>query len=90
MYIDELEMKRKDLDTIDFEILDLLKKRIGIVSNIWKIKKSNNLSILDIDRKYKAKQDRIEYWITIWLFPEEIVQLYTVLHDIAVEREEKV
>lgn len=89
MYINELELKRKDLDTIDFEILNLLKKRTVIVNDIWKLKKSNNLSIIDNDRKYKAKQDRIEYWMTIWLFPEEIDKLYTVLHDIAVEREER-
>ena len=39
-HIDKL---RKQIDKIDFQILDLLKKRSKIAENIGKEKKSNNL-----------------------------------------------
>ena len=39
----QIDKLRKQIDKIDFQILDLLKKRSKIAENIGKEKKSNNL-----------------------------------------------
>ena len=41
--MNQIDKLRKQIDKIDFQILDLLKKRSKIAENIGKEKKSNNL-----------------------------------------------
>ena len=41
----QIDKLRKQIDKIDFQILDLLKKRSKIAENIGKEKKSNNLCV---------------------------------------------
>ena len=46
----ELSLLRKNIDVLDDELLQTLAKRFEIVRQIAKIKNSNNLSVLQIDR----------------------------------------
>ena len=69
----QIDKLRKQIDKIDFQILDLLKKRSKIAENIGKEKKSNNLfrperqaSILRNILKKNSKNLNPSYILSFW------------------------
>lgn len=50
----ELEEKRREIDEIDKEIINLIDKRFSIVSEVIKIKKDLGLEIFDSKREEKV------------------------------------
>lgn len=54
--IKQLNDLRKNIDTIDSEIIHLLCKRFEISKNIGLIKKENNIKILDSNREEEVKK----------------------------------
>jgi len=48
---DQLEKLRTDIDTIDRELLRLIKKRLNLTGEIGRIKKENNMDIIDSSRE---------------------------------------
>ena len=45
----ELEMLRSKIDILDYQLIDILKQRFAITNEIGHIKKSHNVTILQID-----------------------------------------
>ncbi len=50
IFLNKLEKLRKNIDQIDFQVLELLSKRMEIVQEIGAYKKENNITILQIER----------------------------------------
>lgn len=53
--INQLHDLRKNIDQIDSEIIQLLRKRFEISKNIGMFKKENNVQILDSNREEEVK-----------------------------------
>lgn len=51
--MDTLESYRKEIDTIDEELITLLKKRLSIAEKIGMYKKSKNIDVLDKSREHE-------------------------------------
>lgn len=49
--VEKLTLKRKEIDAIDSEIIQLLEKRMAIVEEIAKIKQTGELQVLDSSRE---------------------------------------
>ena len=58
---DELRIKRKELDKIDREIIDLLAKRLKVVNEITEIKRRYNIPVFDKSREEQVLRTR-EVW----------------------------
>jgi len=58
---EELRIKRKELDKIDREIIDLLTKRLEIVNEITEIKRRYNIPVFDKSREEQVLRTR-EVW----------------------------
>ncbi len=70
-----LKVKRRELDKVDRELLELLKKRIEIVSEITNIKKNLGLPIIDEEREEEVVKSR-SIWATEmgldWRYVEDL------------------
>lgn len=53
----ELTEWRKEIDKINFQIIDLIKKRTKIVRKIGEYKKKKNIPIIDAGREEKIYQE---------------------------------
>ena len=61
--MDSLKEKRILIDTIDTNIIDLLKRRFQVVSEIKTIKEKNNIPVLDSSRENKILDGiRLHLW----------------------------
>jgi chorismate mutase len=55
----KLELLRSEIDKIDAELLEILARRLDIVSEIGKYKKENNITILQIKRWRNIIKERL-------------------------------
>ncbi len=49
--MDKLKSYRKEIDSIDKEILSLCVERLKLVEKVWEHKKQNNLNLSDLSRE---------------------------------------
>lgn len=77
-FTDLLEQYREQINSIDFQLLELLAKRMNIVENIGKYKLENNVTIFQLKRWLNIIQTRKEFGKTLKLdeiFTKKILQL---------------
>lgn len=80
---------RKEIDRIDNAIIELLGKRIEVVKEIGKYKKSKNLPYLDLSRFQKLLMLRQKKAKKLGI-PEELIKdIYTLIHDVSLKIESK-
>lgn len=75
-----LENFRNQIDTIDEEIIYLLSRRFEIVKQIWKIKKENNIILLQINRWQKVMNNLIEEAKDKWINEELVIKIWEEIH----------
>ena len=84
---DQLEVLRKEIDTIDTTLLETLQKRFIVVKKIGEIKKEKALSVVDTKRWDTVMTTCIEKAYTLGL-PEDVVKkIYTIIHRYAISIE---
>lgn len=64
--INELKGFRKQIDLIDNQIVYLLAKRMKVVKKIGRLKKENNIPVLDKSRWQKVIRSKKGYVKKIW------------------------
>lgn len=83
----ELAQFREKIDELDFQLLDLLKKRMGVSSEIGAWKQNNNVSILQPERWSAILKRANAYGAEIGLSSEFIDQLFKAIHDESIDRQ---
>lgn len=58
--MEELDKLRKELDRVDEQMVTLFEKRMAIIRDVARVKKANNLSVLDASREEVVLQSRKE------------------------------
>jgi len=58
--MDKLKTLRKKVDELDYELLDVLKRRLMVSKEIGKFKRKNGLMIRDRKREKEILVDKIE------------------------------
>lgn len=87
MSADELEDLRKKIDALDKELLKALAKRMEVVREVGRYKKSKGLSLRDDERLKALLAERLKTAGELDL-PEELVnKLYELIHEASLEAE---
>lgn len=81
---------RKQIDHIDYQLLDLLARRIGVVQKIGRLKKEHGIPARNNERWQELLADRIAYGTKHQIPAERIHQIWTIIHDWAVSIEQSV
>ena len=83
----ELEMLRGKIDILDYQLIDILKQRFAITNEIGNIKKSHNVTILQIDRWKKVLKSRSKYAEKIGISQELIATLFSEIHKESIKEQ---
>lgn len=83
--MNSLEGLRKQIDSVDEKIFILLSKRMGIVREIGKVKKENNLSVLDKKRWDKILNSTLSKADTLNLSKDFIKKFYNLIHKYSLQ-----
>ncbi len=59
--MEKLDNYRKEINKINLQILELLKKRMQVSKKIGKYKKQNNLTVLDVKRERELYEKLKKY-----------------------------
>jgi len=77
---DELQLLRQEIDTIDNSLLQLLGQRNDISLKIAEIKRSNNLSVLQLDRWERLLQGHLAEAESMGLNAEYVRRIFEEIH----------
>lgn len=75
-----LDLFRIEIDQIDLEVLELLKKRLDLSQKIWEYKLQNNLKIQQNDRWTILLQNLKNHWKNLWISSSLIDDLRSRIH----------
>lgn len=81
---------RKEIDKIDYEVLELLASRSKLVNEIGKYKKANNITIFQPERWAEIVETRKKYGTEIHLSEELILDLVKLIHRESISVQTKV
>jgi chorismate mutase len=82
-----LEKLRSEIDKIDQELIDILARRMSVVEEIGKYKKSNRITILQLKRWSQIIHDRVETGEHLGLSREFLMKLLEALHEESIQRQ---
>jgi len=80
-----LEQLRAEIDKVDIELLQLLSKRMKIVSDIGEYKKDHKITILQLKRWNKVINDRLMSGKELGLDKEFLLKLLQMIHEKSIE-----
>lgn len=85
----QLEEFRKQIDSIDSQLIELLSKRFQVVKQIGNYKKENNLKALDSNRWNKVMDNLLEKAQDLKLDEDIVTAIWNEIHNKSLEIEKK-
>lgn len=79
-FINKLDQYRDQIDSIDYQLLELLAKRMDIVKEIGKYKINNNVTIFQLKRWLNITRTRKEFGESIGLDEQFIKKMLQLVH----------
>lgn len=79
-FIDLLEQYREQIDSIDFQLIELLNKRMDITEEIGKYKLKNNVSIFQLKRWLNISETRQEFGKSLGMDSQFIKRILQLVH----------
>lgn len=76
----KLERLRKNIDSIDHDLIETLAARQRIIEEIGDFKKKNRISVLQLDRWNKIITSRPDWGVQLGMNKELIEELYKLIH----------
>ncbi|MCX6271094.1 MAG: bifunctional 3-deoxy-7-phosphoheptulonate synthase/chorismate mutase type II [Bacteroidetes bacterium] len=86
-YRSHLEELRKEIDKVDYALLNVLMQRMRIVDDIGRYKKENNITILQIKRWQTIIKDRLENGLQLGLSEDFLMGLLELIHRESIQRQ---
>jgi chorismate mutase len=83
----KLEELRSEIDKLDEELIDILRRRMNIVEEIGKYKKENNITILQLKRWSRVIRSRVDTGVRLGLTREFLLKLLEALHEESIQRQ---
>lgn len=81
----ELNIYRKELEYLDFEFVDLIKKRQDLIKKIAEIKKANWFDVFQKDVYFRKMDKFVHKAKDLWLDTDFLSDFYGFLHRYSVE-----
>lgn len=85
-----LENWRKQIDTLDAKLLNILAERINVVKKIGKYKKAHDIRPLDQKRWQEVLRSKLAKGRSLNISEKFIKNLYRLIHDQSLEIEKRV
>lgn len=88
---DKLNDWRKQIDTLDDQLLNVLVKRVNIVRKIGKFKKAHEIKPFDEKRWQEVLESKLSKALLLNLSSDFIKRIYTLIHEysLKIEKESK-
>ncbi len=86
----ELRHLRMGIDSIDYQMFELLAQRLKIVNKIGKFKINNNLSIFQLDRWREIVKTRLKISKELNLNPELTKKIMQIIHKESIEQQSRI
>jgi chorismate mutase len=90
MQLKELQQLRLGIDSLDYQLLELLSKRIDIVKKIAIIKKQNNISPFQLDRWREIVKTRLKFADELNLDRNLTKKILQMIHKESIEIQTKI
>ena len=87
-YLHGITHLRSTIDELDEQIMQLIMQRMKIASEIGRLKKRSNISILQPERWQKMLQERLESAKEKGLDERFVLRLYQYIHEESIRRQE--
>lgn len=85
---DMLELLRQEVDSLDYQLLELILQRTEISTRIGQFKKEHNMTIYQVKRWEYLLEDRLNYARKLGLEEEFIKNIYQNLHYFSIKIQE--
>ncbi|MDA3910374.1 MAG: bifunctional 3-deoxy-7-phosphoheptulonate synthase/chorismate mutase type II [Bacteroidales bacterium] len=89
-YLSRIEQLRKEIDHIDYQLIDLLSQRQDIIKGIAKCKSEMNVNILQLQRWESILQTRLDYAETNNLSRSYVLKLLQSIHKEAIRLQSEI
>jgi len=89
-YLSRIEQLRKEIDEIDYQLIDLLSQRQDIIKGIAKCKSEMDVNILQIQRWESILQTRLDYAETNNLSRSYVLKLLQSIHKEAIRLQSEI
>ena len=86
----DLANLRGEIDEIDAELLQLLARRMEVSAQIGEYKKSNNVTVVQMDRWKKVLTEHIDTGKELGLSSELITEVFEAIHQASIERQSRI
>jgi chorismate mutase len=90
IFLNKLENLRRNIDLLDFQVLDLLAKRMDLVKEIGAFKKENNITILQIERWAEIFKSRMALSNSLKIDSTFIEALINAIHQESIRQQTKI
>ena len=87
---EKLKEYRKQIDFIDFQLIEMLKERMNISEIIGKLKQDKNITVFQPSRYDELLENRTDLAIQAGVNPEFIVKLFKSIHEESINRQNEV
>ncbi|HBS88737.1 MAG: 3-deoxy-7-phosphoheptulonate synthase [Bacteroidetes bacterium GWF2_38_335] len=82
-----LNKYRDQIDSLDFQLIDLLSKRMNVVEKIGLLKKDNAITILQLRRWQDIIKSRTKYGLKLGLSEELVEKLLGFIHKESIQKQ---
>ncbi|NPA44774.1 MAG: bifunctional 3-deoxy-7-phosphoheptulonate synthase/chorismate mutase type II [Chlorobi bacterium] len=89
-FINKLDQYRDQIDSIDYQMLELLSKRMNIVKEIGNYKINNNVTIFQLKRWLDITKTRKEFGNTIGLDEQFIKKMLQLVHRESIRQQTEI
>jgi chorismate mutase len=86
----QLEQLREQIDEVDRELIEVITRRMNLVAQVGEYKKSNNLTVFQIERWKKVFKTRAEWAQAMNLNPEFVKEVFKLIHTESINKQTEI
>jgi chorismate mutase len=87
LFKSHLSELREKIDVIDYQLIDMLEHRFKLVDEIGKLKKSQNITILQLERWKTIVESRLNYANTDNISRDFLLKILQMIHKESIQRQ---
>lgn len=89
-FLSLIEQYREQIDSIDYQLLELLSKRMKIIEDIGKYKLNNNVTVFQLRRWIKIIETRKEFGNSIGLDTDFVKKILQIVHRESIKQQTEI